>query len=350
MFVLAEIALPPVALDSFFIASVLFAIVGTLYLAYDLLGRQHGPLQWLTLIITCGLVSALVLGFVGSFVFLLTNQHFGLYFTLQALVIGALMGVFTVVLVDSPKSQAKPRIVSRKGSAIGLVLGLLFFFTALFVLRSDVHKAPDVPAALAMGVTCAVCVNLWPYLTWNPSTARPSILSGKGFMIGLLLTFLLWSAFFFLASKDIVFSVLAGAPLAFACGGLIGLWRFIHWEAATPQLHVFSRQGFQVGFVIGFIPLLVFFMIGDYPFFAMVHGTGLLDGLQYMMQILIIVGGIGAFALASAAAGSISRYILWKANMLPLRFLGAVGLVLILLGFCLQAVPPVIELINIIGT
>src|SRR5437667_93291 len=46
MMVLAQIVLPPVALDSFTIASVLLAVVGTLYLAYDLLGRQHGRLQW----------------------------------------------------------------------------------------------------------------------------------------------------------------------------------------------------------------------------------------------------------------------------------------------------------------
>src|SRR5947209_17711715 len=129
MMVLAEIVLPPVALDSFIIASVLLAIVGTLYLAYDLLGRQQGPLQWLTLIITCGLVSCLVLGSVGSTFFLLTSQHFGLYFTLQSMVLGALMGVFTVVLVDFPKYQTKPRIVSRKGSAIGRILELLFFLT-----------------------------------------------------------------------------------------------------------------------------------------------------------------------------------------------------------------------------
>src|SRR5436305_5536992 len=76
MVVLTEIALPLVALDSITVASILLAIVGTLYLAYDLLGRQHGPLQWLTLIITCGLVSALVLGFVGTIVYLLFMHAF----------------------------------------------------------------------------------------------------------------------------------------------------------------------------------------------------------------------------------------------------------------------------------
>src|SRR5436190_20045836 len=112
MVVLAHIVLPTVALDTFTITSILIAVIGTLYLAYDLLGRQHGPLQWLTLVITCGLVSALVLGLVGTIITLLSQHSFNLPFTLQALVIGGLMGVFTVSLVDLPKSKAKPPIVS----------------------------------------------------------------------------------------------------------------------------------------------------------------------------------------------------------------------------------------------
>src|SRR5947207_2353843 len=347
MVVLTEIALPLVALDSITVASILLAIVGTLYLAYDLLGRQHGPLQWLTLIITCGLVNALVLGFFGTILYSLLQQHFNFNYTLQSLVIGGLMGIFTVILVDFPKSQAKPGIVSRKQSAIGLTLGLLFFFTALFA-GNDVHAALDVRAALTMGVTCAALAILWPYLTWVPSPSRPQAFSRKGFVIGVLLGLLLWSAFFFLTSKNMVTSVLASIPLSFVCGGLIGLWRFIHWETSTPQHHVFSRRGFLIGFVIGFIPWLMFELIQQD--FTGVSISGPLDYLVLIVTILIIVILVGVLSLASAVAGSISRYLLWKADMLPLRFLGAVGLVLILLGFCLQAVPPVIELINILGT
>jgi len=260
MVVLAHIVLPQVALDSLTITSILIAVVGTLYLAYDLLGRQHGPLQWLTLIITCGLVSALVLGFVGTIVYLLFMHAFNLNFTVQALLIGVLMGVFTVILVDFPKSLARPRVVSLGGSAIGLTLGLLFFFTVLFVLRDDVHKALDVPSALTMGVTSAALAILWPYLTWDPSPSRPHVFSRKGFVIGWFLGLLLWSVLFFLLTKNIVLSVLSSVPPALAFGGLMSLWRFIHWEASNPVRHVFSRKGFQVGFVIGYIPWLIFWL------------------------------------------------------------------------------------------
>jgi hypothetical protein len=336
----------PVALDSFTIASVLFAVVGTLYLAYDLLGRQHGPLQWLTLLMTCGLVSALVLGFCVTIISLLSHHPFSLSMTLQALVLGGLMGVFTVVLVDLPKSQAQPRMVSPQGSAIGLGLGLLFFFTFLFLNPSHV-----VHVALKMAGTCFAFASLWPSLTWDPSPCRPSIFSRKGFVIGLLLGLLFCSVIFFLITKDMVISVFISVPLALAFGGLLSLWRFIHWEAAKPQHQIFSRKGFQVGFVIGFIPWLMFELTQlDYPTSSQLHVSSLVDGLLVMLEMLLPVIAAGALALASAAAGSISQYILWKANRLPLRTLGALGLMLLLLSFGFQAVPAVMDLLSIYGT
>jgi len=52
MMILGQIALPQTTIDIFVIASVLLAIRGTLFLAYDLLGRENGPLRWFTLVIT----------------------------------------------------------------------------------------------------------------------------------------------------------------------------------------------------------------------------------------------------------------------------------------------------------
>ena len=254
------------------------------------------------------------------------------------------MGAFTVVLVDFPTAGAKPRIVSRRGSVIGLILGVIFF-TVLFLPERNVQTP------LAMGVTCAALASFWPYLTWDPSPTRPPVFSRKGFVVGLLLGQLLWSVFFFLACHDVVASVLGSVPLALVSGGLISLWRFIHWEEESkPQRHVFSRKGFLVGFVIGFIPWLMFGLMQNYAAFAKFHLTGRLESWWYIVLILLIVTEVGILALASAAAGSISRYMLWKANTIPLRRLGAIGLVLILLATSLQGVQPAMDLINILGT
>ncbi len=229
--------------------------------------------------------------------------------------------------------------MSWRGSSIGLGLGLLLFFVTFFLLGSSLMSA------LVMGLTCATLASLWPYLIWNPSPSQPPVFSRKGLGIGLLLGLLFWFVFFFIASRDVVVALLVSVPFALVCGALIGLWRFIHWEASSPHLHVFSRKGWLVGFVIGYIPWLTFQLAVHYGAFLDV--SGLVAGFQLLwetVQTLVFI--VGGFALGNAAAGSISRYMLWKANRLPIRTLGVVGLVILLIGTGLQATPPLIDLIN----
>ena len=59
MVLFGHIALPSTTLDILIIMSVFLARIGTLFLAYDLLGRENGPLRWFTFVISWGLVSAL---------------------------------------------------------------------------------------------------------------------------------------------------------------------------------------------------------------------------------------------------------------------------------------------------
>jgi hypothetical protein len=343
MIVLADTVLSPLALDSLIIISILLAIIGTLYLAYDLLGRQYGPLQWLTLVMTCGLVSALVLGSLAPIIIFFFDHRFDLAFILQGIVIGGVMGVFTASLIDFPPAQAKPSIVSRRGGCLGLGLGLLFFFVTFFFLSSSLI------GSLIMGLTCATLASLWQYLNWYSSTSEPSVFSRKGLGIGLLLGLLFWFVFFFIASRDVVVSLLASVPFALVCGVLISLWRFIHWEASSLKPQIFSRKGLLLGFVIGYIPWLIYQLTQNYTAFLGVSGPE--AGFELLKNIVLnLVFIVGGFALASAAAGSISRYMLWKANRLPLRTLGAIGLMLLLLSFSLQAVAPVIDFINILRT
>ena len=67
--VLARIVLPPLVLESFTFMGLLLATIGALFLAYDLLGRENGPLRWFTLVLTCGIVGTLVF---------VTRKHGGL--------------------------------------------------------------------------------------------------------------------------------------------------------------------------------------------------------------------------------------------------------------------------------
>jgi hypothetical protein len=185
MIILAQIDLPQTTIDIFVIASVLLAIIGTLFLAYDLLGRENGPLRWFTLVITCGLVSG-------------------------------------------------------------------------FVLSSA--------------------------------------------------------------------------------------WRYINWEPPHPRPHLFSRKGFWNGFVAGFVIWLIF-LVWINELLQRYSGPG--AGFEAMLTLFVFIIDAGVLALATAAAGSIAQYTLWRANSLPHRALGAFGLVLLLVAFVLQGVQPVINILNI---
>ena len=233
--------------------------------------------------------------------------------------------------------------MSWRGSSIGLGLGLLLFIVTFFLLSSSLMSS------LVIGLTCATLASLWPYLIWNPSTSKPQVFSCKGLGMGLLLGLVFWFVFFFIASRDVVVALIVSVPFALVCGALGSLWRFIHWEVSSPQPQVFSRKGWLVGFVIGYIPWLTYQLAGNYAAFLDVSGP--VAGLQLLWEVVQnLVFIVGGFALGNAAAGSISRYMLWKADRLPMRTLGVVGLVLILLATSLQAVPAVIDLLSVFGT
>ena len=373
MLILAQIPLPQTIIDILVIASVLFAIIGTLFLAYDLLGRENGPLRWFTLVITCGLVSSVLLGIIFTIIFKILNTAINFNFILQFLVLGGLMGFFTVILVELPTSKTRPAIISRTGTLIGLALGLIF---ALVIKILD--GPPE--AALAIGVPCAIIVSIWQRITWEPSLTvsnprgvwqfvaweepspsnptprgswkfvdwepphlKPRFFSRKRFLLGLVFGFLCWFSISFIFSKDITVALLESVPFAGVSGVICSTWRYINWEPPHPRPHLFSRKGFWNGFVAGFVIwfILLVEMNGLSQRFS---GSG--AGLKAMITLSIFILFAGALALANAVAGSIAQYTLWRANSLPHRILGTFGLVLLLLALVLQGVQPVIDITN----
>ena len=376
--ILARIVLPSPVCESFTLIGLLLATMGTLFLAYDLLGRENGPLRWFTLVLVCGLVSALVFVPVAILeVFLLGGfkGEFDLFIILPLILFGGLMGFYTVILVDFSPSDTRPPFFSWKGGLIGLALALLFWF--LGILLGPGFRIP----ALSLGLACAILTSTWQRLSWDsaqavdtpyrmesgeageepsastpkpvgpeqlvsekPAQVRPPIFSRQGVVRGLLLGFLVCFVFFFTMNRDIIASLLESVPFALASGAMWGTWRFINWEPPQPTPRLFSRKGFWTGLVAGFVPWLFWgfaLIYADLPKY-----TGPLKGLEYMRFLFLILFVEGFAALANAVAGSIARYALWRANHLPHRSLGAFGLVLIVIAFALQAVQPGIDILN----
>ena len=163
-------------------------------------------------------------------------------------------------------------------------------------------------------------------------------------VLGLLLGFLVWFVIFFTANKDVIASALESVPLALISGVICGTWRFINREPPHPTPHLFSRKGFWDGLVAGLVPWLLFGIVGSYASLANV--TGASKGFEVMLALCRALFVMGFYALANATAGSVVQYTLWRANQLPHRTLGAIGLVLIIVAFAFQGVQPAIEILN----
>ena len=376
MMIPAQIALPPLALHSFALISVVLVATGTLFLAYDLLGRENGPLRWFTLVITCGIISTLIFVPVVTVIDLLQGG-FDLSYLFSLILVGGLMGFYTVILVELPPSASRPPIFSWIGCLLGLALALAFWLVGM--LAGPQYALP----ALALGLACALLTSTWQRLTWEPTRAastppefgqgvtgeapaasaptkaatrqfeawkpahpKPHVFSRKAGVLGLLLGYLLWFAVFFSSNKDLGASLLASLPLALISGVISGTWRYINWEPAHPKPQLFSRKGFWTGLVAGFAPWFLFMIVKNYA--EIPNFTGPLRGFALMIGVCELLFYAGLYALANAAAGSIAQYTLWRANILPHRTLGAIGLVLIIVAFAFQGVQPAIEILNTI--
>lgn len=371
--ILAQIDLPPTTVDYFVIASVLLAIIGTLFLAYDLLGRENGPLRWFTLVIICGLISALIIGTIVTMVSRIFNNKIDLNLTLQFMLVGGLMGFYTVILIELPLSKSRPPIFSRVGSLLGLAFGITFAVVIRFF-------SGELATALSIGVPCAVITSVWQRITWEPSQdvsngrgiwqffpweepslsnpnprgswkfvdwepphPKPRLFSRNRFLLGLVSGFLCWFIISLIASKDITVALLESLPFALVCGVISGTWWFINWEPPHPRPQLFSRKGFWNGFVAGFVPWFILIVVEN-ALLQRYSGPG--AGFEAMLTLSLFILVAGAIALATATAGSIAQYTLWRANRLPYRVLGAFGLVLIMIAFGLQSVQPVLDIIN----
>jgi len=97
--------------------------------------------------------------------------------------------------------------------------------------------------------------------------------------------------------------------------------------------------------VAGFVPWLIYEIWESNVLLERVSGP--VAGFYTMINLSVLFLVAGILALATALAGSIAQYILWRANRLPHSLLGAFGLVLVLLATGLQGVQPMIDLFNI---
>jgi hypothetical protein len=183
MLILAQIPLPHTTIDIFVIASVLLAIIGTLFLAYDLLGRENGLLRWFTLVIICGLISALIIGTITTIVSRILNNTINVSLTLQFMSVGGLMGFYTVI--------------PQKGFWNGFVAGYVPWFILIVVENALLQRysGPGVAfeamltlslfilVAGVLGLATATSGSIAQYTLWRANRLPYRVLGAFGLVL-----------------------------------------------------------------------------------------------------------------------------------------------------------------------
>ena len=147
------------------IVGVVLDVLGGLYLAYDLLGGEHGPLRTLTRAVTYGLYFSLAYGL-----------PFGLAFGLvTGLGLGLLLGLefagITPGLMEKKTEHAVPLSILFFGALRGMVLGVAagLAFGATFGIAFGLLSALGIIAVYRLRFSPAddYQTTAWPHLRWH---------------------------------------------------------------------------------------------------------------------------------------------------------------------------------------
>lgn len=284
---------------AFGLLGVVLELLGSLYLAYDLLGGPTGPLRTLTEIITYVMVSLVVS--VGSYLVLfeiITQFNVRLEATLGRHI--TFMGVVGLGL----------------GGGIGAGLG---YSVSLRARRKKYH-APRKPATHSRRIANAAIIGLVTGLFGNGIYLAVAVFPGtlhtaaQAFFIGILYNFV----------NGLVFGTLVARLLVRSTTNLHPKHRpTFDWLS----IHVGLIAGVIIGILVGF---------GYWLFFGPDPALGV-GGL-----IGAVLGGIG-LGVVIGTAGRIE----WWIDHLPQRRMGTFGVALILAGLALDGVQYAVSLFGL---
>ncbi len=148
------------------IAAIVLDVLGGLYLAYDLLGGQHGPLRTLTRAVTYGMYFGLVYG-------LCFGPAFGL---VTGVGLGTLLGLEFAGITTNPDASRSadvkrwPRTVTPSILLFGVLRGVVLGVAAAFAFGTRFGLAFGLLSAL--GIAAAYTMHFAPVYDYGPQT-RP---------------------------------------------------------------------------------------------------------------------------------------------------------------------------------
>jgi hypothetical protein len=202
------------------IVAIVLDVLGGLYLAYDLLGGQHGPLRTLTRAVTYGVYFGLIYG-------LCFGPAFGL---VTGVGLGTLLGLEFAGITAGPAARKRgvPWSVFLFGLLRGAVLGAaaVFAFGAPFGIAFGPLSALGIVAAYALGFSPAYDYGMEarPRFSWHvveASIARGLAIGMAAVVAGVLTE----------GSRGIVRGLAIGAAVTLAGAVLSSVSPFVEWWA-----------------------------------------------------------------------------------------------------------------------
>lgn len=181
--------------DNIAILATTLTVIGSMYLAYDLLGRQHGPLRWVSLFVTSGLVGAIILEPLAVVVATMED----IPGALQILLIGIVVGSFTGILFAIPEDPRHPKIFSGRASISGGVLGVFFWLALLSIfahkgtLSSSLLFLQLLLIATLLGVPTGIVLGgFHHFFRGNTRPGRPPLFSWQSSLKAFGIILLFW--------------------------------------------------------------------------------------------------------------------------------------------------------------
>lgn len=182
--------------DNITVLATTLTVIGSLYLAYDLLGRQRGPLRWVSLFVTSGLIGAIVLEPVALSVAVASQGDGQIIHAFQILLIGILLGSFSGILFAIPENPRHPKIFSGKASIIGGLLGIAFWSILLriFIVPTGADQYLQILLlATLLGVPSGMMLGgFHHFFRGNYRPGKPPVFSWRSSLKALGIILVIW--------------------------------------------------------------------------------------------------------------------------------------------------------------
>jgi hypothetical protein len=248
--------------DNISVLGTTLTVIGSFYLAYDLLGRQYGPLQWISLFVTSGLLGGIV---AEPFVLILTSIHSindAVTFLLASVVQGGFAGI--LFSLDIGKGTS---IFSLSKGFIGIVFSTLYWGILLSVfVPADVIESPIIAFGLALflGVPSGLLIGgFHRFFRGKQAKERPKVFSLILFLKALLVFTPIWGLFVtaIILQGGQSWSDNAGLIIVFGIlllSGVIpgGFARYVFWTVNHLPERVLGAAGFILTIIGTLLPVI----------------------------------------------------------------------------------------------